>query len=239
MYNKKLTNKTIDPYGLIIGLITIILWFISLFFLLTWKLNYSNPLLYFAILLQTHLYTGLFITTHDAMHGTVSRNKKLNDKMGWITSLLFAFNFYDRLLVKHHEHHKHVASEKDPDYHHSGKLIIWYWNFIKKYTTLKQLVLMTIALQLLRFIFPLENLLLFWVIPGILSTFQLFYFGTYIPHKDGHKHNNKHKSGSLRKNHVWAFLSCYFFGYHYEHHDAPNVPWWKLWQIKKTNHHYK
>jgi beta-carotene ketolase (CrtW type) len=27
---------------------------------------------------------------------------------------------------------------------------------------------------------------------------------------------------------VWAFISCYFFGYHYEHHDQPYLPWWKL-----------
>jgi beta-carotene/zeaxanthin 4-ketolase len=27
------------------------------------------------ILLQGYLYTGLFITGHDAMHGTVARNK--------------------------------------------------------------------------------------------------------------------------------------------------------------------
>ena len=91
---------------------------------------------------------------------------------------------------------------------------------------------MTISLQLLRLIFPLENLLLFWILPGILSTFQLFYFGTYVPHKNGHEHSNKHKSKTLKKNHVLAFLSCYFFGYHFEHHDAPGVPWWRLWQMK-------
>ena len=229
---KKLSYLPIDPFGAIIGVAMIILWGICLYSFLVWDFNYTNLLVYLAILFQTHLYTGLFITAHDAMHGTVSRNKHVNNSLGWITSILFAFNFYDRLLVKHHEHHRYVATDKDPDYHHSGKLIVWYWNFIKKYTTLKQLVLMTIALQVLRFIFPLENLLLFWILPGILSTFQLFYFGTYIPHKDGHKHGNMHKSGSLNKNHLWAFLSCYFFGYHYEHHDAPNIPWWKLWSAK-------
>jgi beta-carotene ketolase (CrtW type) len=166
------------------------------------------------------------------MHGSVSKNRKLNDWMGWATSLLFAFNFYDRLLKKHHEHHRFVATENDPDYHESGSFWIWYWNFIKKYTTLKQLILMTISLQLLRFIFPLENLLLFWILPGILSTFQLFYFGTYIPHKNGHEHGNKHKSDSLEKNHLLAFVTCYFFGYHYEHHDSPGIPWWRLWQTK-------
>lgn len=232
MDTKKLIFKPLDPFGLAIGCLIIFAWFISLTVLLNWNINYGNPLVYLAIYLQTHLYTGLFITSHDAMHGSVSSDKRINLLIGRITSLLFAFNFYDRLLVKHHQHHRHVATEKDPDYHESGNFWLWYWNFIKRYITVKQLLLVTICLQLLRLFFPLENLLLYWVLPSILSTFQLFYFGTYIPHKDGHHNDNKHKSGTIKKNHFWAFLSCYFFGYHYEHHDAPGIPWWRLWQSK-------
>ncbi|WP_345168300.1 fatty acid desaturase [Algibacter aquimarinus] len=232
MKSKKSLNLSVDPIGIILGISIILIWALSLYVLLKWDFDYTNPLVLFGILIQTHLYTGLFITAHDAMHGTVSKNRKINKILGQITLVLFAFNSYNRLLYKHHDHHKFVASEDDPDYHESGNFWIWYWNFIKKYTTLKQLILMTISLQLLRFVFPLENLLLFWILPGILSTSQLFYFGTYIPHKDGHEHGNKHKSGSLKKNHLWAFLSCYFFGYHYEHHDSPGVPWWRLWQMK-------
>ncbi|WP_299550259.1 fatty acid desaturase [Seonamhaeicola sp.] len=232
MKPKNIMYQPVDPYGVIIGLCLILAWFACLSVLLKWDFNYANPLVYIGIAIQTHLYTGLFITAHDAMHGSVSRHKGLNRKIGWITSLLFAYNFYDKLIIEHHKHHRFVASDKDPDYHESGNLFIWYWNFIRKYTTLKQLVLMTITLQVLRYIFPLENLLLFWILPGILSTSQLFYFGTYIPHRHGHKLTNKHKSKSLKKNHFWAFVSCYFFGYHYEHHDAPGVPWWRLWQTK-------
>ena len=232
MNTKSLIFKPVDPFGVIIACSLILVWFISLTVLINWNINYKNPLVYLAIYLQTHLYTGLFITSHDAMHGSVSRNKRINILIGRFTSLLFAFNFYDRLLVKHHQHHKHVATEKDPDYHESGNFWLWYWNFIKRYITIKQLILVTICLQLLRLFFPLENLLLYWVLPSILSTFQLFYFGTYIPHKDGHHNENKHKSRTIEKNHFWAFLSCYFFGYHYEHHDAPGIPWWRLWQSK-------
>jgi beta-carotene ketolase (CrtW type) len=36
----------------------------------------------------------------------------------------------------------------------------------------------------------------------------------------------------MRKNHVMAFLACYFFGYHSEHHLWPGTPWWKLWMRK-------
>ena len=232
MKARQILIQSTDPSGILIGIALIAMWFASLYFLLTIQLDWANPLTYIAVYIQTHLYTGLFITSHDAMHGSVSKNRKVNYWIGYITSLLFAYNSYDRLIVKHHEHHRFVASDEDPDYHESGRFWLWYWNFLKRYITWRQMVLMTITMQLLLLVFPLENLILFWIVPSVLSTFQLFYFGTYIPHKDGHEHGNKHKSRSLEKNHLWAFLSCYFFGYHFEHHDAPGVPWWRLWQMK-------
>ncbi|MGB5384122.1 MAG: fatty acid desaturase [Lutimonas sp.] len=223
---------SVDPVGTVMAIFLIVVWSVSLLLLLNWTIDFSNPLTYLFIYIQTHLYTGIFITSHDAMHGSVSKNRKVNYVIGYITSFLFAFNSYDALIVKHHEHHRFVATDKDPDYHDSGKFWLWYWNFLKRYITVRQLILITVSLQLLWLIFPLENLILFWSLPSILSTFQLFYFGTFIPHNDGHEHDNKHKSRTLEKNHLLAFFSCYFFGYHYEHHDAPAVPWWRLWQMK-------
>ncbi len=68
-------------------------------------------------------------------------------------------------------------------------------------------------------------------IPAGLSTLQLFYFGTYLPHMG--EETNAHHSHSQSKNHLWAFISCYFFGYHFEHHDSPGTPWWRLWRVKE------
>jgi beta-carotene ketolase (CrtW type) len=51
-----------------------------------------------------------------------------------------------------------------------------------------------------------------------------------MPHHG--EHENKHQSATLKKNHFLAFITCYFFGYHFEHHDSPGTPWWKLWQLK-------
>ncbi|MBD8488685.1 fatty acid desaturase [Echinicola sp. CAU 1574] len=222
--------RPVDPMGTIIALGIILIWFLSLLFFLNWEMDYSNPLTYMGVLLQMHLYTGLFITAHDAMHGTVSSNKRLNKAIGWFCAILFSFNFYHKLFPKHHDHHRFVASAGDPDYHESGDFWPWYWSFIKTYLSLGQLVLMGVAFQLLRLVYPVENLVFYWMLPAILSTFQLFYFGTYLPHKG--EHDNKHQSGSMKKNHFWAFLTCYFFGYHYEHHDSPGTPWWRLWRYK-------
>ena len=223
-------TNPIDPKGILIASSVILLWSASLVFLLSFPLSWSNPITYLGILIQTHLYTGLFITSHDAMHGLVSRNKKLNHAIGWFTAILFSYNFYWRLFPKHHEHHKYVATDKDPDYHHSDNFFLWYFSFIKQYVSIWQILLMAVTFNILKLFLPTENLIVFWMLPAVLATFQLFYFGTYRPHMG--ESENIHHSKTQSKNHVWAFLSCYFFGYHYEHHDSPGTPWWRLWRLK-------
>jgi beta-carotene/zeaxanthin 4-ketolase len=228
---KTLKNtEPLDPKGIIIGLSIIALWLISLLLLLQWDFSWSNPLTYAAVLLQMHLYTGLFITAHDAMHGIVSSNKKINHGIGWIAALLFSYNFYWKLFPKHHEHHRHVATDEDPDYHPSGNFFAWYFSFIKQYVSIWQILLMAITFNVLKLFLPVDNLIIFWMLPAVLSTLQLFYFGTFLPHRG--ESDNKHHSHSQKRNHIWSFLSCYFFGYHYEHHDSPGTPWWRLWKVK-------
>lgn len=224
-------SNSVDPKGLIIGWGIISLWGVSLFLLLNFPINWSNPLVYLGILVQTHLYTGLFITAHDSMHGVVSSHTNLNRLTGWIAALLFSYNFYSKLFPKHHEHHRHVATEKDPDYHPSRKFLVWYVSFIRQYVTIWQILLMAVTFNILKLFLPTENLVVFWMLPAVLSTFQLFYFGTYLPHMG--ENDNKHHSSTQSKNHIWAFISCYFFGYHYEHHDSPGTPWWRLWKVKE------
>ncbi|MBK0402193.1 fatty acid desaturase [Adhaeribacter sp. BT258] len=216
--------------GVFIAALIVAGWFGLLTFSLQFPTVFTRPWPYILLLLQTHLYTGLFITAHDAMHGVAAPgNRKLNNFIGFVCALLFAFNWYPRLLPKHHQHHHFVATEKDPDYH-GGNFWLWYFSFLKQYITWPQMLAMAVTFNLLKYFFPLENVVLYWMLPAIFATFQLFYFGTYQPHKG--EHENKHKSTTLKRNHVWAFVSCYFFGYHYEHHDKPFLPWWKLYQEK-------
>ena len=216
--------------GVFIAFLVLSVWAFVLYQLLGWEFSWTNPLTYLMILVQMHLYTGLFITAHDAMHGTVSANKKLNNFIGWVCTLSYALFPFGKLYEKHHEHHRHVHSAADPDYHEGG-FFAWYFNFIKTYITWWQVVLMAAIFNFLKFWVAEPNLILFWVLPSLLSTLQLFYFGTWLPHHG--EHQNKHQSRSFRKNHLLAFLSCYFFGYHYEHHDSPGTPWWKLWMLKE------
>lgn len=219
--------------GIGIALIIISSWSISLSLLLNIQVDFKNPITYIFILLQTHLYTGLFITAHDAMHGVVSENKRLNHFIGFICSNLFAFNNYSKLYSKHHLHHEYPVSEKDPDYY-KGSFFSWYLKFVIQYLTIIQFILMSILFNIMQLFFKVENIYLYWIIPSILSTFQLFYFGTYLPHKGTHEIENKHKARSQKKNDILAFISCYFFGYHYEHHAYPYLPWWKLKDVKNS-----
>ena len=220
-------QKRVSPIGLLVALVVLGCWVTSTILLMQWQLDYTNPLVYLMILVQMHLYTGLFITAHDAMHGTISSNRFINNFIGQVCTFFYALFWYPKLYTKHHQHHNHVHSENDPDYHEGG-FWSWYVRFIRNYLSIWQVVAMAVLFNVLKLWLPQANLLLFWVAPSLLSTFQLFYFGTYLPHKG--EHDNKHQSRSLQKNHVWAFFSCYFFGYHYEHHDSPGTPWWRLWK---------
>jgi beta-carotene/zeaxanthin 4-ketolase len=219
--------------GLWVGLSILLAWGFCLYFLLAhFQISWYSPLTWLLMLVQTHLYTGLFITAHDAMHGVVDPNKKINNAIGWLAALLFAYNWYPRLFPRHHQHHRFVASEQDPAYHASGNFFRWYLSFLGNYITIWQILAMAATYNLLILIFPQENVILYWMVPSILATCQLFYFGTYLPHMGEHAPDNRHKSGSQAKNHLWAFLSCYFFGYHWEHHNYPGTPWWQLWKKK-------
>lgn len=227
---------TADSYrGLFAAIIVVGIWFISLFFALTRDLNILT--LWQMVILMiwlTFLYTGLFITAHDAMHGIVfPLNKQVNKSMGVITVSLYALFSYGTLLKKHREHHHNPGTDKDPDFHdgqHKG-FWPWYFHFFFTYVGWWQMIGMAIVFNVLNhlFAFPPLNLLLFWVIPALLSTLQLFYFGTFLPHRELEEpFKDEHRARSNSFGIILSFLTCYHFGYHWEHHAYPFIPWWKL-----------
>ena len=220
--------------GVGVGLLIMGLWTALLAFNLTTPISWASPLTWALFLLQTHLYTGLFITSHDAMHGLVGPNRTINRMVGTACSWLFAFNWFPRLLAAHKLHHRHAGTENDPDYH-KGSFWPWYWSFLTQYLSLWQFLAMAITFNIAKLVIPAENLILFWMAPAILSTFQLFYFGTYQPHKGEFEDEDPHKARSQAPNHLYAFITCYFFGYHHEHHAQPWQPWYKLPATRTIN----
>ena len=191
---------------------------------------------YLHIFIQAYLYTGLFITAHDSMHGSVTRNRKFNDAIGQLALWLFAAFRYRPMFLRHMAHHRNPGSEDDPDFCTTTQNPIrWFFHFFFTYVTVIQLVTMALLFNIARYLahIPVGNLILFWVVPAFMGTIQLFYFGTYRPHRLPHTEMMApHRSRTQRKHHLWAMLSCYFFGYHWEHHQSPLTPWWRLYQSK-------
>lgn len=219
----------------------ILIWAGSLVLLMTIDVEKINSIMLWAIVFwQTFLYTGLFITAHDAMHGVVAPgNVKLNHFIGTLCLLLYGCLSYKKLLKKHWIHHQHPASQQDPDFH-NGKhknLIAWYVHFMKGYWSWRQIINLMIIYNCISYVLhiPEANLNYFWVIPSILSSVQLFYFGTFEPHREplvGYK--EPHRSQTMSRPEWLSFITCYHFGYHEEHHENPHIPWWQLPQIHKS-----
>ncbi len=221
--------------GIIISFVIIILWISHLYYCIRYLTpDFRNIFIYLHILIQTFFYTGLFITAHDSMHGTVSANKKINYFTGALASFLFAGLSYKKLLANHKLHHNSPGTDSDPDFYcGSDSFFVWWAVFLKRYVTLFQILYMALVFNLLKIYFAELSVWLYFVLPSVLSTLQLFYFGTYLPHRRPHSHDMlPFNSRTEKKNHLYAFITCYFFGYHSEHHRSPRTPWWKMYSLK-------
>lgn len=222
--------------GLGVALAVVGAWAGGLVVLLSTPLGAWPPgLLPAALLVQTFLYTGLFITAHDAMHGTVCpRWPWLNDAIGTVAVGVYALFDFRALRRAHHQHHAAPASAGDPDYHREGQPgpLRWYLAFMVHYLHPLQFLGMGLIFQVFTWGLglPPERVLLCWVAPSLLSTLQLFFVGTYLPHREhpGEPHADAHRARTLDWPPWLSLLACYHFGYHHEHHDRPAVPWWRL-----------
>ena len=105
--------------GIAIAFFILGAWAISLTILLTQPIGFwSYWLVPFFVLLQGFLYTGLFITAHDAMHGIIfPQNRQVNDIVGALAVTFYALFSYRKLRSKHWGHHAAPVSDDDPDFH--------------------------------------------------------------------------------------------------------------------------
>ncbi len=192
------------------------------------------------VLLQTFLHTGLFITAHDAMHGTVAPgHPRWNHLLGRMAVGLYAAFPYGTLLPAHHAHHRAPATPDDPDFHrgHPG-FWGWYRDFLGGYLSWPQFLAMAAVYNVLVHLVgvPEPRVIVYWVTPALLSTLQLFYFGTWRPHRTPPGGHTDHHRATSETWPAWAmFLTCWNFGLHHEHHARPGVPWWRLRRAPDVN----
>jgi len=235
--------------GLIVAAVIGILWIGSLKFLLFTDIAHLTPLwLLPAILGRTFIQTGLFIVAHDAIHGSVipgvgeaspPENRRLNHWIGQLAVTLYALLSYQKLSLNHWQHHRYPGQVGDPDFHDGihRNIFAWYLKFMQGYLDKRQKVVLFFGMSLIFFTLYLgfhaaiANLLLFWVLPIVLSSMQLFLFGTYLPHRASNAENAYHATSS-NYSLVWSFLTCYHFGYHWEHHEYPSLPWYCLPSVR-------
>lgn len=195
----------------------------------------AAPLL---IALQSWLGAGLFIVAHDAMHGSLAPGRpRLNHAVGQLTLGVYAAFPFGFLNRQHHAHHRQPGSEHDPDFHaeRPTAFAAWYLRFFRTYFGWREFALVTgvLVVYLLLGARPL-NLALFWGLPAILSSLQLFTFGTWLPHRhEAHPFADRHNARSLHYPWLLSLLTCFHFGYHREHHLSPTTPWWRLPEARR------
>ncbi len=227
--------------GLLVAAIVVMLWISSLVFLSSLDIAQLAIIgIVPAVLGRTFIQTGLFIVAHDAIHGVVvPSNRRFNHWVGQAALTLYALLPYQKLSLNHWQHHRQPGQSDDPDFHDGihRHAFAWYLKFMRGYLDGQQRVVLLFGMSLIFFTLHLGfhvailNLFLFWVLPIVLSSMQLFFFGTYLPHRsgDGRSHHAMSSNYSL----VWSFLSCYHFGYHWEHHEYPSLPWYRLPSVRQ------
>ncbi len=221
--------------GVFVAFSIFLLWAAHLLYCLSAvDFRFDSILAYVHLLVQAYLSTGLFITAHDAMHGSVSPNRRVNRLIGRTAAFLFAAFSYKKLYSNHMKHHQYSGEERDPDFLISSQnFFLWLGVFFYRYASVLQIVIMAVLFNLLNLFFPTARVVAFWMIPPFISTVQLFLFGTFLPHRLPHTEGmGPHHARSQKKNAFVALISCYNFGYHLEHHELPGVPWWKLQRVK-------
>ena len=186
------------------------------------------------VLMQGWLGAGMFIVAHDAMHGSLAPGRpRLNTAIGQLALGLYAGFPYRELSVKHHLHHRHAGAEGDPDFHtgRPAEFVRWYVKFFREYWGWPQQLAITglLLLYILLGANPL-NTAVFWGVPAIASSLQLFTFGTWLPHRHvaGERFADRHNARSLDYPWLLSLLACFHFGHHLEHHHSPSTPWWRL-----------
>ncbi|WP_294646525.1 fatty acid desaturase [uncultured Aureimonas sp.] len=233
-------RPTLRPFQAAIGLTLaaaiLVSWltihFGAVFFLeLGWR---TAPLVPVLVALQCWLTVGLFIVAHDAMHGSLVPGwPRLNAAIGTFILTIYAGFAWARIRAAHMAHHDAPGTIDDPDFFVDEPDRFWPWfrTFFMRYFGRRSILFVSTVVTLYIVVFgaSVANVVLFYGMPSLLSSIQLFYFGTFRPHR--HEESgfvDDHNARSNEFGFLASLLSCFHFGYHHEHHDQPWVPWWAL-----------
>jgi beta-carotene ketolase (CrtW type) len=230
-----------EPWQGVIGMALMLLIFVSwlglhIYAIAFFEINSATaPFVPLIFLLLCWLSVGLFIIAHDAMHGSLVPGwPRLSACVGALMLFVYAGFGWRKLRDAHMDHHKYSGTDRDPDFDakHPTSFWPWYLTFLRRYfgpVSLIYVVAVTWGYLLIGKFAPV-NVVLLYGAPAIVSSFQLFYFGTYLPHRhfEGGDFADRHNARTAAYGGLASLLSCFHFGYHHEHHLSPYVPWWGL-----------
>lgn len=228
------------PFQAFIGLglcaLVVVSWLsLHVFGVFSFRLSWASaPLVPVIALLQCWLSVGVFIIAHDAMHGSlVPYRPRTNAVIGASILFLYAGFIWPKLRAAHMAHHRAPGTEDDPDFFvgESERFWPWYKVFFSRYFGLTSIVFVctVVAIYILVLGASVANVVLLYGLPAIGSSLQLFYFGTYLPHRhEDVSFIDDHNARTNDFSYLASLMTCFHFGYHHEHHLSPNVPWWAL-----------
>ena len=240
---KAATRPTRQAFtGLVLALAIFASWLaIHVFAMFTFELTWASlPVALAMAVLQCWLSVGLFIVSHDAMHGSlVPGAKRLNGLIGGALLFLYAGFAWRKMRDAHFAHHKAPGTAQDPDFSadHPTRFWPWYGTFLKRYFGWQSVLFVSTVVTTYWLILgiPVEKIVLLYGAPAIASSLQLFYFGTFRPHRHGDDgFADRHNARTEQFGTLASLASCFHFGYHHEHHLAPHVPWWGLPAARKA-----
>ncbi|MFM7348632.1 MAG: fatty acid desaturase [Erythrobacter sp.] len=204
------------------------------------ELTWTNwPLAIALGVVQCWLSVGVFIVCHDAMHGSLlPGHRRANGAIGAVLLALYAGFAWKRLRDAHFDHHRLSGHAGDPDFdeHNPADFWRWYATFFKRYFGWRSLLFVhsVVAFYWLVLEIEMAQIVLLYGAPAIGSSLQLFYFGTFRPHRHlpgearAADFTDRHNTRSEDFGTLASLATCFHFGYHLEHHRRPDVPWWAL-----------
>lgn len=226
--------------GMTLGLLIAGSWLgIHAYAMFVFELSWSNlPGAIAMAAIQCWLSVGVFIVCHDAMHGTLAPgHERMTSGIATVLLFLYAGFGWKTLRDAHFTHHKMAGNAGDPDFdeHNPSNFLRWYATFFKRYFGWRSLIFVhtVVGVYWLVLGIPMAQIVLLYGAPALLSSLQLFYFGTYRPHRhiageSQSKFADQHNTRSDSFNTLASLVTCFHFGYHLEHHRRPDVPWWAL-----------